>query len=236
MVSELVNNKNTIASVSASELVIFGGNQVRLAGQIDYPIVRFSDRGFPLIFIIQHATCTSRYGFNHIVRLATELGIAVFRWDKRGTGNSGSSGIGSAHLDTLKAYETAIAQPQIDRERIIILAQNEGTLLLGEWYTHFRALQRPHGVLLSGNMLDEKAVLPIDAPLHIVTSKNDWNAWQTYADAASKTHAEKYEYEPSFYVAPNTNRLLMYHNGGMFHRGAAVSISTWLKHICQISL
>lgn len=235
MVSELVNNNNNIPSVSASEYVIFGGSHVRLAGQIDYPLIRLSERGFPLIFIIQHATCTSRFGFNHIVRLGTELGLAVFRWDKRGTGSSGSSGIGSAQLDTLKAYETALAQPHLDLERVIILAQNEGTLLLGEWYAHFSAIQRPRGVILAGNMLDEKAVLSIDVPLHIVSSKNDWNAWQTYAESASKQHAAAYQYEPSFYVAPNTNRLLMYHNGGTFHRGAATSISHWLKHICQIS-
>lgn len=215
--------------------ILFKGDYVRLAGQLDLPSQPPPDAGYPLLFIIQHATCTSRLGYGHIARLGTELGIAVFRWDKRGTGHSGASSQGSVVQDTLNAYETALKQPEVDRERVILMAQSEGTLILGEHIARFSALQAPRCVLLMGNMLDEEHITAIPYPLHIVQSKNDWNAWQIYADTASKAHATRTKQPTGFYVAPNTNQRLMYVNGGTFHRGAEESIRTWLKNVCQIS-
>jgi hypothetical protein len=224
-----------ITSVSASELVNFAGDNVHLAGQMDYPQTEKPASGYPLIFIIQHATCNSRKGYLHITKLGTEMGTAVFRWDKRGTGNSSSGGSGSVTVDTLKAYETAVNLPAIDRNRVVILAQNEGSMLLYEAYKEFVTIQEPLGVVLAGNMLDEKAILKIHVPLHIVVSKNDWNAWQTYAEAAADAQADKYGYHASFYVATNTDRRLMYANTSTFHRGAESSIKHWLEHTCRIS-
>jgi hypothetical protein len=224
-----------MASVSTSELVYFAGDDVRLAGQIDYPQTPPSGKGFPLIFIIQHSTSNSRKSYLHITKLGTEMGAAVFRWDKRGTGNSSSGGCGSVTVDTVKAYETAVNLPGVDRNRVVIFAQNEGSLLLHEAYKDFVAVQEPLGVVLSGNMLDEKAILKVHVPVHIVVSKNDWNAWQTYAEAAADTQADKYGYQASFYVATNTDRLLMYANTSTFHKGAESSIKHWLEHTCRIS-
>jgi len=218
----------------------FAGDNVRLAGQIDYPDrMPTTDSGYPLIFIIQHATSNTREGYAHIARLGNDLGIAVMRWDKRGTGNSGAGGSGSIQIDTLGAYETAITQPHIDREKVIIFAQNEGTLLIAEAYQEFENLHHPLGIILSGNMVDETLITRFDTQLHIVTSKNDWNAWQIYAETVSKAHTHKYanKYpETQFYVAPNTNRRLMYDNGGTFHRGAATSIQDWLIHVCELDV
>jgi alpha-beta hydrolase superfamily lysophospholipase len=224
-----------IDSVSTSQMVAFAGDNVRLAGQMDYPIQAQPTGGYPLIFIIQHATCNSRKGYEHYVRMATGLGIAVFRWDKRGTGSSGGGGGGSITLDTLSAYETALNQPGINKDMAFILAQNEGTLLLGETYRQFKKIQQPRGIILAGNMLDEAAIMALDAPVHVVVSKNDWNAWQIYAKGAAEAHAAKHKYRPSFYVATNTDRRLMYTNGTTFHRGAQASISHWLQQQCQIS-
>ncbi|MCA9913651.1 MAG: hypothetical protein KC496_09895 [Anaerolineae bacterium] len=222
-------------SVSTSQLVTFAGDDVRLAGQMDYPIQAQPSGGYPLIFIIQHATCNSRKGYEHYVTMGTGLGIAVFRWDKRGTGSSGAGGGGSINIDTLKAYETALSQPGINADMSFILAQNEGTMLLGDAYKQFKKIQKPRGIILAGNMLDEEAVMTLDVPLHIVVSKNDWNAWQIYAKGAAEAHAAKYKYRPSFYVATNTDRRLMYTNGETFHRGAQASISHWLQQLCQTS-
>ncbi len=222
-------------SVSTSQMIAFAGDNVRLAGQMDYPIQPQPPGGYPLIFIIQHATCNSRKGYEHYVRMGTGLGIAVFRWDKRGTGGSGGGGGGSITTDTLNAYEAALSQPGINANMSFILAQNEGTLLLGEAYRHFKKLQKPRGAILAGNMLDETAVMALDIPLHIVVSKNDWNAWQIYAQGAAEAHAAKYKYRPSFFVATNTDRRLMYTNGTTFHRGAQASISHWLQQQCQTS-
>lgn len=216
--------------------VIFSGDGVQLAGQINYPTAPTQPGEFPVIFIIQHATCTSRKAYGHLARIAVAHDMAIFLWDKRGTGASGSAGNGSVLVDTLKAYETALSQPGIDRQRAIIVAQNEGSLLLGDAFDDFSTIQPPLGVLLIGNMLDEDAITVIDRPAHIVMSKNDWNAWQTYARDAAAAHSRIGGYPTQYYVAPNTNRRLMYNSGGSFHNGAAHSISEWLDTLCPPSV
>ena len=221
------------ASLGQTQVLFFNGDNVRLGGQIDYPNSVMPEGGYPLLFIIQHATCHTRSGYAHFTRLGNEQGAAVFLWDKRGTGDSGA-GVGSTLVDVVNAYKTALTQPNINPQRVVIIAQNEGSLILREAWSQFVALQRPCGVVLVGNMLDEKQILTLNVPLHIAISKNDWNAWQIYADAASKAHQQKYGHSQSFYVAPVTNRLLMYENGGAFHRGANESIKEWLSTRCQI--
>ena len=225
---------DTPGIIGATEMVDFAGDSVCLSGQIDYPETSRPPNGYPLIFIIQHGTSTSRADYAHITSTGMSIGAAVFRWDKRGTGHSGNGSNGSIEVDTLKAYAFAAKLPGIDRSRIIIFAQSEGTLILGQEYQQFSSVQQAAGVILAGNMLDEKAIIAIDVPVHIVVSKNDWNDWRTYAEKASDAHAEKYGYESSFYVATNTNRMLMYSSGTTFHKGTETSIKHWLKHICQI--
>lgn len=233
MVAQMVEHNHS--QQGSTQPVLFAGDGVSLTGQVDYPRIPCDSRGYPLLFVIQHATCTTRQGYAHIARLGTEMGMAVFRWDKRGTGSSGAGAAGSVNQDTLYAYAAALNQASIDRNRVIIFAQNEGSILLAEDFRRFKAIQKPLGVVLAGNMLDEEQVLAIEAPVHIVVSKNDWNSWQIYAEAASRSHARHYGGHSSFYVAPNTNRRLMYDNGGTFHRGAEQSIRTWMEQICRIS-
>lgn len=215
--------------------IFFAGDDVRLAGQIDYPEGKTPTAGYPLIFVIQHATCTSRKNYAHYAELGLRAGAAVFRWDKRGTGASGSSGKGSTAMDALHAYEKALTLPSINPNRAVIIAQNEGSLIVGEIYRQLAKLHKPLGIVLAGNMLDESVILDIDVPVHCVVSKNDWNDWRVYAEKAAEAHAEKYNYAPSYYVATNTDRRLMYTSGATFHRGAASSITHWLEHTCQIS-
>lgn len=224
-----------LSSVGVSQELFFAGDSVRLAGQVDYPKSKPPSNGYPLIFVIQHATCTARKGYNHVTDFGTDAGAAVFRWDKRGTGSSGNGRDGTVAGDTLKAYQQAINLPSINRNRVVIFAQNEGTLLLRETYAQFVAIKKPLGIILGGNMLDETAILTLDVPVHIIVSKNDWNAWQIYAEAAADAHAQQTGHRSSFYVAMNTNRRLMYTSGNTFHKGAEQSIRYWLKHACQIS-
>lgn len=226
---------DNLDSVGVTELVNFAGDNVHLAGQIDYPQQNRPSKGYPLVFVIQHGTSTSRADYQHITALGTSIGVAVFRWDKRGTGRSGNGSSGTLEGDTYKAYEFAVSLPSIDPERVIIFAQSEGTVLLGQDYSKFSKIHKPKGIILAGNMLDEETVLNIDVPIHFIVSKNDWNDWRVYAEKASDKHAEKYNYTPSFYVATNTNRMLMYSSGNTFHKGTETSIKHWLKHICQIS-
>ncbi len=226
---------DTPGIIGATELVDFAGDNVSLSGQVDYPDTAYPPEGYPLIFVIQHGTSTSRADYAHVTTSGKSIGVAVFRWDKRGTGHSGNGSSGSIEGDTLKAYEYALKLPGIDRSRVVIFAQSEGTLILGQEYQRFSAIQKPLGIILAGNMLDEKAIVSIDTPAHIVVSKNDWNDWRTYAEKAADVHADKYGFQSSFYVATNTNRMLMYSSGTTFHKGAETSIKHWLKHTCQIS-
>jgi alpha-beta hydrolase superfamily lysophospholipase len=221
--------------VNVSEPVVFAGDDVRLAGQMDYPNEQPPPNGYPLLFVIPHSTATSRDDYAHISRLGSDVGAAVFRWDKRGTGQSGSGGGGSVMLDAVNAYETAVQAQAIDPQRVVIFAQNEGTLLLGESFKRFAAVQTPLGVILAGNMLDEYAIQALSVPVHIVISKNDWNDWRIYGEAASERHADAHGYQSSFYVAMNTGRLLMYSSGNTFHKGTEASIKHWLEHTCLIS-
>ncbi len=229
---EQLPSSGPLSSVGASQNVLFAGDQVRLEGQIDYPSSAAPAGGYPLIFVLPHATSTKRQQYSHIVQMGTEIGAAVFRWDKRGTGGSGAGGSGSVVLDAVKAYETALVQPQIDKTQVILYVQNEGTSLLGEAYDLFAAVQKPTGVVLAGNMLDEKQVILIKTPVHLVVSKNDWNPWQTYAEAAAKAHNKALRLAATFFVAPNTDRRLMYNHSATFHRGAAASIQEWVCHLC----
>jgi len=43
--------------VGYSEEVVFAGDQVRLAGQIDYPLPSPYQNTFPLLFMLHHAGC-----------------------------------------------------------------------------------------------------------------------------------------------------------------------------------
>jgi hypothetical protein len=222
-------------TVGHSEYIFFAGDNVQLAGQVDYPKTKMPVNGYPLIFIIQHATCTNRSGYLHFTRMGTEHGMAVFRWDKRGTGNSGG-GTGSGTLDAVHAYKTALEQPSIDRNNAVIIAQNEGTLLLAEAWSQFRQLQMPVGVVLAGNMLDARDILLLDTRVTAIVSRSDWNAWQIYAEQAARAHHERYpQYEASYYVANGSNRRLKYEHGGAFHRGVSDHIKHWLTHTCKIS-
>jgi uncharacterized protein len=211
--------------------IAFAGDGVRLSGQIDYPhMAPRRSSGYPLIFILHHAGCNTREAYSHYAQAGLSCGYAVFRWDKRGTGRSGAGGRGSTTLDAVLAYETALEQPHIDPRRAVILAQNEGTLLLGDSFGLFARLQRPHGVILAGNMLDARAILAIDAPVQVVLGQRDWNDWSSYAREACAAHNQVYPHGASYYVAPDADRRLMIGEGSQrqFHHGAERIMRDWL--------
>ncbi|GAB4513863.1 MAG: alpha/beta hydrolase [Anaerolineae bacterium] len=214
--------------------ITFAGDKVSLAGQMDYPAERPPLSGtYPLVFVLHHAGGNTRADYEHYTRMALRAGYAVFRWDKRGTGRSGASGRGSATQDAVYAYEAALDQPMIDNRRVVILAQNEATLLLGDTFGLFARLQAPAGVILVGNMLNEEAVLAITAPVCIIQGEYDWNQWKRYARAACAAHNEAYAYGADYYVAGETHRTLMVedHQQLRFHKGARSAMQDWLKSL-----
>lgn len=208
----------------------FAGDGVRLAGQIDYPSKAPVSGVYPLIVVLPHAGSTSRHDYDHYLRMALNAGYAIFRWDKRGTGRSGAGVRGSVVEDAVNAYDTALHQPHINYERVVILAQGEGTVMLGDNYGLFGRIRQPDGVILVGNMLDPDEVLAINTPLMIVTGDTDWNDWKIYARAACAAHNKTYNRNASYYVARNANRMLKVNQGGSgpFHFGAEKEMTDWL--------
>jgi len=213
--------------------VVFAGDSVRLAGQIDYPATRKPSTGYPLMFVLPQAAYWTRDMYDDFAAIALERGYAVFRWDKRGTGRSGSSGSGSPVQDAVNAYETALLQPGIDRSHAVILAIGAGTSLLGNCYGLFARTENPYGVLLIANMLDEQAILAINTRVQIIQGANDWTPAEQYAEAACGAHQQAYRHGAAYYIAPHADRLLKTDKLGVthLHAGARKVMSGWLHSL-----
>ncbi|MAS37118.1 MAG: hypothetical protein CL610_24170 [Anaerolineaceae bacterium] len=193
--------------------LVFAGDHVQLSGQVDYPSSPVPVDGFPLIFILHHAGCNNRDWYWPFASLGLQSGYAVFRWDKRGTGRSGAGGRGSASQDAVNAYEVALEQSHINRRKVIILAQDAGTGLLGDSYGLFARIQKPQAVILASNMLDKEAILAIESQVCVLMSETDWNPWKQYAKAACESHSRNYAHGAQYYVIPgNVDRKLIENN------------------------
>lgn len=225
------NVLENMTSVTQSREVVFAGDGVRLAGQIDYPGAHHPPAGNPLIFILHHAGGNTRHDYQHYADIALEMGCAVFRWDKRGTGSSGAGGRGSALQDAVSAYRHAIAQPGLNTKRTIILAQGEGTLMLSDIFDDLSAAEHPYAALLVANMLDKQDILAIKTRLQIIIGENDWISWRLYGKEACDAHNAAYEFGARFSVAHHADRLLIdtrYPGKNRFHIGAKQIIRDWL--------
>jgi len=209
----------------------FAGDGVRLAGQIDYPKTNSHTSSIPLMVVLPHAGCNKRSMSWHYADIALAMGYAVFRWDKRGTGHSGAGGRGSATMDAVLAYETAIEQPRIDPNRVVILAQGDGSRLLLNTYESIAQMLAPAGIILVGNMIEPELITTIKTRLHIIQGEADWNDWKEYARDAVTVHQATYNYGASYYVARNANRFLNVSQGekGPFHFGAKQQLCEWLN-------
>lgn len=220
--------------IEASPEVVFAGDKVRLAGQMDYPASPPPQDGYPLLFILHHAGTESRDWYTHFADIGVSSHYAAFRWDKRGTGRSGASGLGSSTQDAVNAYEIALEQPHINRKRVVILAQGAGTGLLGSSFGLFARIQAPYAVILASNMLDDEAVLAVDARLRIVVSDQDWNPWQKYGQMVCEAHNSVYKHGAEYAVVSGGDRKLMM-PGGKLHPHAEDALAHWLKQLCPIS-
>lgn len=214
----------------------FAGDGVRLAGQIDYPKTQHPlGQGSPLMFVLPHAGWHTRQHYQYYARTALNIGYAVFRWDRRGTGESGAGGWGSPTQDALNAYETALAQPHINPNKVIIFAQAESTLTLAENFGLFARLAQPSAVLLASSRLDAKTITGIDAPLYIVQGERDWHNCDQYARSAVQAHNETFKHGAQYYIAPDADHDMMVAQGEnqVFHLGAVHKIQDWLRNICE---
>jgi len=113
-----INQIQDVLTIGHTIELTFAGDNVRLAGQLDYPDRPKPEQGYPLLFVLHHAGCNARADYGHYARMGLMKGYAVFRWDKRGMGRSGASGRGSTTQDAVNAYEIALSQPGINRRRL----------------------------------------------------------------------------------------------------------------------
>lgn len=228
-----MNQLESALQVGHTQQVMFAGDDVLLAGQIDYPVSPPPAQGYPLMFLLHHAGCNTREDYGHYAEIGLRTNYAVFRWDKRGTGRSGSGGRGSIVQDAVNAYKTALTQLGINQQQVVILAQAEGTVLLGEGFALFSRVQQPAGAVLVSNMLDENAILTVQTRVKIIATNKDWHPWQRYAKAACDAHNRTFHYGASFYVALDADRNLMNNRTGewMFNGIARDELTDWLKSL-----
>ena len=221
-------------TLSTSTEIVFAGDEVRLAGQIDYPTRHRPENGFPLLFVLHHACCNTREDYRDYAQVALANGYAVFRWDKRGTGRSGASGRGSTTQDAANAYEIAVAQPEINHNRVVILAVGAGTALLGSSFGLFARTQHPYAVLLVANMLDPQEILALDTRIKILLSPEDWNTPEIYGEAACDAHKQAYRHGASFTLTDGGDRLLVDAEGNLYPDARKV-IGDWLNSLTRLS-
>lgn len=214
--------------------VNFAGDSVALSGQIDYPSAPPPVDGYPLLFILHHAGGNTRAYYAPYAELALDCGYAVFRWDRRGTGRSGSVGRGSTTQDAVNAYEVALEQPQINRKRTVIAAFGGGSGMLGSAYGLFARVERPYAALLIGSVLTAAEILAIDTRLHIAMGEENWHPTDQYGASAVQAHQAAYPYGATLTVVPHANRLLLT-AGGRLDGDAREALATWLQAILHRS-
>lgn len=236
MAANFVESLRKVTSpVIPSREIVFAGDNVHLAGQLDYPAMAMPDVGYPLVVILHHAGGNTRGDYAHYAEIALECGYAVFRWDKRGTGRSGAGARGSILVDALKAYAIALNQPFINAERTVVLAQNDGTLLFGEGFEQFAQTRQPMGALLIGSLLDAGGILSIKTRVQVIIGAKDWISWQVYGRDACIAHNSAYAYGARFSVAHHADRLLLdtRQPGKRVHIGARYIIKDWLRDLAE---
>ena len=212
--------------------IVFAGDHVRLAGTIELPGTPAPRNGFPLLFILPHASSMDREDFHDYVQIALNTQAAIFRWDKRGTGHSGASAIGSTAQDAVNAYATALAQPGINRQQVMILAVGAATGVLGSNFEAFARLGRPAGVLLVANQLNAKDILALDAEIHILMSAQDWNPYMVYGNTAALAHRQVYPHGAGSTLISDSDRFLMVADARgrkRLHPDAQRVITAWMR-------
>lgn len=221
----------SIGGAEQSREVRFAGDYVSLVGQIDYPANPAPAEGYPLLLVLHHAGGNVRADYQAYAEIALDAGYAVFRWDKRGAGKSGAGGRGSTLNDTLNAYKVALAQPGVNRHRVILLAQGDGTRLLHEAYEAISAVQPPHAALLIANLLDSRTIVDIRARVRILIGEKDWISTQIYGAEAASAHNVAHGLGAQFQVAHNADRLLndTRYPEARLHIGAKQTLKDWLK-------
>jgi hypothetical protein len=215
--------------------VRFVSQGVTLAGELDLPL---GDAPAPLVFVIHHSGPVTRDSYGYLAELLVKGGYAIFRFDKRGTGMSGSEYGCCESEDALAAYRAASTQEDIDLCNVFIVAQSIGTTYLADRFQDYAQIHPPDGVVLLSNMLDADSIGAIAAPVHIIVSDSEPEL-EAIGREAAEAHQRKYSFGASYYVAENTEHNLFDTSSGpidwsdpewvrRYHRGAMQSLIDWL--------
>ncbi|HHY58530.1 MAG TPA: alpha/beta hydrolase [Chloroflexi bacterium] len=216
--------------------LIFPSGDVALAGELDLP----RNKGdAPLVFIIHHSGPVGRNAYGYLAELLTGAGFAVFRFDKRGVGASeGEYGCCEAE-DALAAYRAAVAEPDIDRSQVFIVAQSIGSQHLAEHFAQFAAIQPPAGVVLLSSLVGPEEITAIAAPVHIIVADSEPNL-AAITTQAVQAHRARWPFGASSYIAADAEHTLFDIKDGpidwsdpawvtRYHRGAMQSLIDWLQ-------
>lgn len=217
--------------------VRFKSQNVTLAGELALPLER---QVAPLVFVIHHAGSVTRDAYGYLAELLLQAGYAVFRFDKRGTGQSGGTFGCCESADALAAYRAAVTQPEIARCNIFIVAQSIGTSHLAEQFGEYARLQTPRGVVLLSNLLRADKIGAIVVPLHIIISASEAEVEALGREAALAHRARYPDLQASYYVAAHSEHTLFDTQAGpldwsdptwvkRYHRGAMQSLIDWLN-------
>jgi len=218
--------------------VRFVSDGVMLAGELDLP------RGealAPLVFIIHHSGPVTRDAYGYMAELLTEAGFAIFRFDKRGVGQSGGEYGCCEAEDVLAAYQAAVTQSGIDHRHVLIVAQSIGTEHLANYFADFAAVQPPIGVVLLSNLLDSERIIAIAAPVHVIVADSEDNLAAVSVEAIA-AHQRAWRYGATGYIAEQSEHTLFDIAAGpidwsnpdwvnRYHRGAMQSMIDWLSQV-----
>jgi len=239
------------AGAAPIEVSLTAPDGARLSGQLDLPAGGVRPA---LVFMIPGLGRHDRDGnssdwgqldnLRFMAGVLTAEGFAVFRMDKRGVGRSEGKFTDTRRVvagDFVSGYAAAVARPEIDPTQVIILAQSFGSIVLGRHYKQFRAVHRPVTVVLLSNGARASYINNIDAPIHIVNGRHDWNPLDRMVRRPLRVHRKRYGFDDTAYIAEHADHALfdrrygktVHHHGGagpyVMHAGAMKSIVAWCK-------
>lgn len=162
-------------------------DQTELAGEWDFPDpVLFGGRR-PLVVLAHNRAGRDRNcngpaiphydGFLTLARGLTAAGFAVFRYDKRGCGQSQGKYVPDDESALGQDYAAAVlhaaSHPDVDDWRIFLLGQSQGARLVVQRLEEIRHVASVEGMVLLSNVNEPGVFGSVDVPFLIVCGKED---------------------------------------------------------------